>query len=73
MVAIVGVCFGYLFLLPYLGDLPAGAVAILLVLRVMGIRRWLRASAGAVALALVFHLVFVVLLAVPLPAGLFFG
>ncbi len=72
MLAVAGAAAAYILLVPYLGDALAGMGAMLLVLRVMGMRRWLVASALAVAMALTFHYVFVVLLSIPLPRGVLF-
>ncbi len=72
MLAVAGASAGYILLTPYLGDALAGIGAMLLVLRVMGMRRWLVACALAVGMALAFHYVFVVLLSIPLPRGVLF-
>ncbi len=69
MLAVAGASAGYILLLPYVGDAVAGVATALLVLRVMGMRRWWVAWALAVGLALTFHYVFVVLLSIPLPRG----
>ncbi len=72
MLAVAGASAGYILLLPHVGDAVAGAATALLVLRVMGMRRWWVAWALAVGLALTFHYVFVVLLSIPLPRGVLF-
>ncbi len=72
MLAVAGASAGYILLLPYVGDAVAGVATALLVLRVMGMKRWWAAWALAVGLALTFHYVFVVLLSIPLPRGLLF-
>ncbi len=72
MLAVAGASAGYILLMPYLGDALAGMGTMLLVLRVMGMRRWLMACALAVGMALTFHYVFVVLLSIPLPRGVLF-
>ncbi len=73
MLTVAGASAGYILLVPYLGDALAGIVAMLLVLRVMGMRRWLVACALAVGVALTFHYLFVVLLSIPLPRGVLFN
>ncbi len=72
MLAVGGASAGYILLVPYLGDAAAGILAMLLVLRVMGMRRWLVACALAVGMALTCHYIFVVMLSIPLPRGVLF-
>jgi putative tricarboxylic transport membrane protein len=72
MLAVAGASAGYILLMPYLGDAVAGILAMLLVLRVMGMKRWWLVCALAVGMALTFHYVFVVLLSIPLPRGILF-
>jgi len=72
MAAVVGASAGYILLMPYLGDAAAGVLAMLIVLRVMGMRRWLVACALAVGMALTFHYVFVDMLSIHLPRGILF-
>lgn len=71
LLTVMAVCLSYLLVLPYLGDLLSGAVAILVILRAMGMTRWVTSVALAVVLAAVIHYVFVVLLGVMLPQGVF--
>lgn len=63
----------YLLLLPRLGDLPSGALLVLLVLRTMGMTRWTTSLATSVAMAFAFHYVFRELLGVALPLGILSG
>lgn len=69
VIAVVGAALVFIVLLPYLGDLVTGFLAILLVVRGMGARSWLRALVAAALMVAVVHYVFSVLLGVSLPAG----
>jgi len=64
---------GYIILLPIVGDLVVSFLAILIVLRTMGMARWLPALGVALSMALIFHVLFVNLLEVPLPQGVWFS
>lgn len=69
VLVVLAVSVAYVWLLPYVGDLILSGLAILVVLLVMGVSpRWM-APVLAVVMALAFHYIFAVLLAVPLPAG----
>lgn len=59
----------YVFLSPVFGDLVVGFVVLVAVMRAMGMRRWPVLIAIGAVMALVWHLVFVVALAVALPQG----
>ena len=72
MLAVGGASAGYIVLMPYLGDALAGVLVMLLVMRVMGVKRWLVAGALAVGMAVTFHYVFVEVLSIPLPRGILF-
>ena len=73
MLGIVGACLVFMLLLNYLGDLGAGTLTILLILRVMGMRRWRYLVPAAILMAAATHWLFVSLLGVPLPQGTVFG
>lgn len=72
-IAVVAAAIGYILLLSYLGDLVIGFLVILVVLRIMGMTRWLHGAAAAAVMTIVFHVVFVMLLGVSLPQGILFG
>jgi hypothetical protein len=72
VVAVVGATWFYIVLLPYLGDLIVDALTVLVILRVMGMRSWNRICPTAVLMAAAFHIMFPVLLQVPLPGGVLF-
>lgn len=64
---------GYVVLLPYLGHVLLGTLALLVVFRVMGMRRWLIGLVVAAFMAFGSYYVFGVLLGVPLPEVAWFG
>jgi putative tricarboxylic transport membrane protein len=64
---------GYIMLVSTLGDLVSGIVATLMVTRAMGMSSWARAGLLAVATAIGLHVLFSVVLGVPLPHGVLFG
>ncbi len=72
MLGIVAACLLFILLLEYLGDFGAGALTILLVLRVMGMRRWLYLVPTAIVMAATTHWLFASFLGVPLPRGTLF-
>lgn len=63
----------YVLLLDVLGHALAGSLLTLIVLHVMGMRRWWLEIAVALAVGLGSHYIFATLLGVPLPAGLWRG
>lgn len=66
-------CLIYILLLTSLGDLVSGALTIVLVLRIMGMRRWRYLVPTAIAMAVATHWLFAWFLGVPLPQGTLFG
>lgn len=73
MLALLAASLGYVVLLPYLGHPLAGTLVTLVVLEVMGLRRWPLKVGLALAVGLGSHYLFTVVLGVPLPAGIWFG
>ncbi|MBZ9894372.1 MULTISPECIES: tripartite tricarboxylate transporter TctB family protein [unclassified Mesorhizobium] len=69
VLALVALLFGYFFALPWLGQIVAGAIFCMLLMRVLSDTSWLRIIAYSVTLSLILDLVFERLLAVPLPHG----
>lgn len=69
LVATLTAAVGYVMLLPILGHRVAGALAVLAILRVMRMQSWVVSAVLAVSLAVGSHYLFVVLLGVPLPPG----
>lgn len=73
MLAILLASLGYIVLLPYVGHSIAGTLSVLVVLRAMGVKRWLPAVVLAVAMGLGSYYLFGVILGVPLPTGIWEG
>lgn len=72
VLAALGASLGYVTLLPYVGHPVAGALAIAIVLRTMGMRPWWLVGSAAVGMALGAYYLFGVLLGVRLPTGVWF-
>lgn len=73
MVAILLATLGYVVLLPYLGHPFAATLVSLVILQVMGLRRWPMKIGLAPALGLGSHFLFDAFLGVPLPMGIWFS
>lgn len=73
MSGIVAACIVFILLLTPLGDLGVDALTLLLVLRVMGMKRWLYLVPTAIMMGAATHWLFAVFLGVPLPHGTLFG
>lgn len=73
MLALLAASLGYVILLPYLGHPLAGALVTLVVLHVMGLRRWPLKVGLALVVGLGSHYLFTVVLGVPLPVGIWSG
>ena len=73
MAGILAACLVFIGLLEVVGDFAAGALTILLVLRVMGMKRWAYLIPTALVMAAVTHWLFAWFLGVPLPRGTVFG
>jgi hypothetical protein len=72
VLGIVAACLVFILLLKYLGDLGAGVLTLLLVLRVMGMQRWRYILLTAMVMAAATHWLFSWFLGVPLPRGTLF-
>ena len=73
MLGVLAACLAYILTLTPLGDLVACTLTIVLVLRVMGMRRWLFLLLTAIPMAAATHWLFASFLGVPLPQGTLFG
>jgi hypothetical protein len=73
MLGIAAACLVFILLLGYLGDLGAGVLTILLVLRLMGMQRWRYLVPTAIVMTAITHWLFASFLGVPLPQGTLFG
>ncbi len=73
MLGIAAACLVFISVMNYVGDLVAGVLTILLVLRVMGMKRWWHILPTAILMAAVTHWLFSSFLGVPLPPGRLFG
>ena len=64
---------GYVLLLPWLGQYLASTVFVVLVLKILGVRSWLRAVVFGTAVAVLVSAFFIELLGVRMPGGLIEG
>ncbi len=72
VLALVGLLFGYLVALPWLGQLPTSLVFCALLMRLLSTLGWLRIGSYSAAMCGAVYAVFVALLKVPLPPGALF-
>lgn len=70
VLALVALLFGYYVTLQWLGQLIAGTLFCILLMRLLSTTSWLRIILYSVVMSLVIDLVFERLLSVPLPHGL---
>ncbi|MGV6873554.1 tripartite tricarboxylate transporter TctB family protein [Pseudochelatococcus sp. B33] len=68
---LVALLFGYVLVLPWLGQIATGFVFSALLMRILSELSWLRIAVYSLALSVSIDFVFARLLAVPLPAGIF--
>lgn len=67
---IIGVSLAYAFLMPYLGYILSSFMFLTLILKLAGVKGWLKPLLIAAVTALVFYLIFKTGLSVKLPAGI---
>jgi putative tricarboxylic transport membrane protein len=70
--SLMGLLFGYILLLPWLGMTIVTIVFCVLLLRVLSDLSWLRTLAYSLVISTAFYAVFVSLLKVPMPRGILF-
>jgi putative tricarboxylic transport membrane protein len=68
--SLIGLLFGYIVMLPWLGMIIVNMLLCFLLLRILSDLGWLRIFSYSLVISTVFYVVFVTLLKVPMPRGM---
>jgi len=70
LLGLIGLLFGYVVILPWLGQLIVSMLFCVLVLRLLTDLGWLRILANSLVISIVIYVLFIILLKVPMPHGM---
>jgi putative tricarboxylic transport membrane protein len=70
LLSLIGLLFGYILMLPWLGQIIVSMLFCVLLLRVLSDLGWLRILAYSLVMSIALYAAFVILLKVPMPRGM---
>ncbi len=71
LLALIGLVCGYFLTLPWLGQIISSTLFCLLLMRILSNLNWPRLGVNSLAISLALYVVFVLILKVPMPRGMF--